>query len=310
MDNVAIRTENLSRDFPAVRAVDALTMTVPTGVIFGFLGPNGAGKTTTIHLLLGLLQPTSGQAEVLGFDVWTRADAIRQHTGVLLEHTGLYERLNAEDNLEFYGRIWRMSSQERKTRIKELLSSLDLWERRHDIVGSWSRGMKQKLAVARTMLHHPSLIFLDEPTAGLDPIAAAQLRDTLTTLATREGVTIFLTTHNLAEAEVICDQVAVIRQGKLAAVGTPDELRTRSSSHQITIVGRGFHDNVLNVIRNQPVVQTALIQNGVLQIQLHNKEAVASLIQMIIDLGGEVEEVNKPKDSLEEVFFTLMEQEQ
>ncbi len=168
--------------------------------------------------------------------------------------------------------------------------------------------MKQKLAVAGTMLHHPSLIFLDEPAAGLDSIAAAHLGDTLTALATHEGVAIFLTTHNLAEAESICDQVAVIRQGKVVAVGTPDELRTRRSSHQVVIVGRRLHDNVLHVIRNQPTVQTAHIQNGVLKIQLYHEEEVSSLIQMIIDLGVAVEEVHKQKDSLEEVFFTLMEQ--
>src|SRR5947199_522825 len=196
-----IRTEHLSRFFSTVKAVDDLTLEVPAGIVFGFLGPNGAGKTTTIHLLLGLLEPTRGQARVLGFDTRTQADAIRARSGALLEFAGLYERMSAQDNLDLYGRIYRMPSPERQARIKELLTHLDLWDRRRDLVGTWSRGMKQKLAVARALFHHPPLVFLDEPTAGLDPLAATALREDLAGLVAREGVTVFLTTHNLAEAE-------------------------------------------------------------------------------------------------------------
>src|SRR5262249_47030876 len=163
----------------------------------GFLGPNGSGKTTTIRMLLGLLEPTSGRAEVLGFDASKKADEIRLRSGALLEHNGIYERLSAEENLELFGRIWNLSANERNTRIQQLLQSFGWWERRTERSGTWSRGMKQKLAVARAMLHRPALIFLDEPTAGLDPVASASLRDELAGLAAREGVTIFLTTHNL-----------------------------------------------------------------------------------------------------------------
>jgi len=219
MTETAIHTENLTRDFSTVRAVDRLSLEVPTGTTFGFLGPNGAGKTTAIRLLLGLLEPTAGWAEVLGFDTRTQADEIRARTGALLEHHGLYGRLSAEDNLEFYGRVWRLPRVERQARTRELLTHLGLWERRKEKVGTWSRGMKQKLALARALLHRPSLIFLDEPTAGLDPIAAAAVREDLAALAAREGVTVFLTTHNLSEAEKLCHQVGVIRQGKLLAVG-------------------------------------------------------------------------------------------
>ena len=161
MIDFAIQTENLTCNFPnGVRALQDLSLKVPQGNIFGFLGSNGSGKTTTIHLLLGLLQATSGGAKVLGFDINTQSKEIRDRTGVLLEHPGLYERLSAEANLEFYGRIYRLSTKERRTRIKELLGNLGLWERRHDKVGKWSRGMKQKLAVARALLHRPSLVFL------------------------------------------------------------------------------------------------------------------------------------------------------
>jgi len=167
MYNLAISTDDLARDFNSVRAVDGLSINVPTGSIFGFLGPNGAGKTTTIRLLLGLLEPTSGKARVLGFDIQTQSNELRQRTGVLLEHSGLYERLSAEDNLEFYGRVWRLSAAERHSRIKELLTHLDLWERRKERVETWSRGMKQKLAIARALLHRPSVIFWTNRRQGL-----------------------------------------------------------------------------------------------------------------------------------------------
>src|SRR5215467_13411015 len=179
MSEAAIRTTGLTRAFGNVRAVDALTLEVPSGIIFGFLGANGAGKTTSINLLLGLLEPTAGRAEVLGFDTRRQGSAIRERTGALLEYSGLYERLSAEDNLDFYGRVWHLSTAERQERIKQLLTHVGLYERRHERVGTWSRGMKQKLAITRVLLHRPALIFLDEPTAGLDPVAAAGLRDDL-----------------------------------------------------------------------------------------------------------------------------------
>ena len=309
MNEIAIRTENLTRTFGTVRAVDGLTIEVPAGIILGFLGPNAAGKTTTIRLLLGLLEPTSGRAEVLGFDTRTQADEIRQRTGALLEHPGLYERLSAEDNLEFYGRVCRLPSTERRARIKELLTHLDLWERRKEIVRTWSRGMKQKLAMARTLLHRPSLIFLDEPTAGLDPVAATALREDLITLATRENVTVFLTTHNLAEAEKLCGKVGVIRQGKLLVVGHPDELRARSGAPRAEVIGRGFNEEVLALLRARPEVAAADLQNERLLIDLRGEVDIAPLVSLMVSAGVEVEEVRKGKASLEEVFLTLMEEE-
>src|SRR6266567_4520429 len=271
MPEPIIHIEHLSRFFGTVKAVDDLSLEVPAGIVFGFLGPNGAGKTTTIHLLLGLLEATQGQASVLGFDTRTQADEIRTRIGALLEFAGLYERMTAEDNLDFYGRIYHMPAAERRARIKELLTHLDLWDRRKDPVGKWSRGMKQKLAVARALFHHPSLIFLDEPTAGFDPIAAASLRDDLASLVAREGVTVFLTTHNLTEAEKLCAQVAVIRQGKLMTVGAPDELRARTGGPQAEIVGHGFTEQMLTTLREQPEVVHAQLHNTHLLIELRGE---------------------------------------
>lgn len=227
MNTPAIRIEALTRDFGTLRAVDRLTLDVPVGLVFGFLGPNGSGKTTTIRLLLGLIRPTGGAAQVLGFDAARDGEAIRQKTGALLEHSGLYERLSAEDNLEYYGRIAGMPAGDRKARIREMLVRAGLWDRRREPVGRWSRGMKQTLAVARALLHRPALVFLDEPTAGLDPVAAAAFRRDLTGLVAQDGVTVFLTTHNLADAEKVCSRVAVIRRGQLLAAGSPHSLGER-----------------------------------------------------------------------------------
>lgn len=310
MSEMAIRVENLTRDFEGeaglVRAVDGLSLEVPVGTIFGFLGPNGAGKTTTIRLLLGLLEPTTGRAEVLGFDSRREADQVRAHTGALLEHPGIYEQLSAEDNLEFYGRVWRVPPAERKARVKELLSRMGLWERRKDPAGKWSGGMKQKLALARTLMHHPSLLLLDEPTAGLDVPSAATVREDLASLAAREGITVFLTTHNMAEAERLCSRVAVIRQGKLVAVGHPDELRARASGPRIEIVGRSFGADALGQLRARPEVVAAEAKNGRLTVDVRRDAEAAPLIRLLVAAGAQVEEVRRDKASLEEVFLSLM----
>jgi ABC-2 type transport system ATP-binding protein len=310
MPEPIIRTEHLSRYFGTVKAVDDLSLEVPAGIVFGFLGPNGAGKTTTIHLLLGLLEPTKGQAWVLGFDTRTQADDIRARSGALLEFAGLYERMSAQDNLDLYGRIYQMPAPARRARTQELLTHLDLWDRRRDPVGNWSRGMKQKLAVARALLHHPPLIFLDEPTAGFDPIAAAALRDDLARLVAREGVTVFLNTHNLTEAERLCAQVGVIRQGKLVTVGSPDELRARVGGPQAEIVGHGFTEQMLATLRERPEVARAELQNSHLLLELRGESEMSPLVSLLVQAGAEVEEVRRGKASLEDVFLTLMEEEQ
>jgi ABC-2 type transport system ATP-binding protein len=309
VNETAIRLENLTRHFGPIKAVNGLSLEVPAGIIFGFLGPNGAGKTTTIRLLLGLLEPTAGRAEVLGFDTRTQADQVRTHTGALLEHAGLYEQLSAADNLEFYGRVWRVPPVERRARIKELLTHMGVWERRREPVAKWSRGMKQKLALARTLLHRPSLVLMDEPTAGLDVMAAVAVREDLASLAAREGVTVFLTTHNMAEAEKLCSQVAVIREGSLVALGHPDELRVRAGGPRVEVVGRGFSEEALAQLRARPEVAAAQAQDAHLVIDLRAETDTAPLITLLVRAGVQVEEVRRGKASLEEVFLTLMEEE-
>jgi ABC-2 type transport system ATP-binding protein len=341
----AIDTRALTRAFGGRAAVDGLTLRVPAGSVFGLLGPNGAGKTTTIRLLLGLLEPTSGSACVLGFDPRTDGDAIRERAGALLEHAGLYERLSAEDNLEFHGRICRLprireragallehaglyerlSAEDnlefhgricrlprtvRRERIDELLTHLGLRERRRDVVATWSRGMKQKLAIARAMLHRPALLFLDEPTAGLDPIAAAALRDDLAALVSREHVTVFLTTHNLAEAEALCAQVGVLRAGKLLAVGTPQEVRSGRGPARVEIAGRRLNDALVSMVgRRLEVRSVSVVHPGArLAIELLPGADIAGVVAAIVGGGGEVEEVRRGPATLEDAFRTLVEE--
>ena len=264
----AIQTNQLTRSFGNLKAVDRLTLEIPRGTVFGFLGPNGSGKTTTIRLLLGLLDADQGSAQVLGFDTKQQPDEVRVRCGALLEHHGLYERLSAAENLEYYGRIWRMSKANREKRIRELLEPLDLFDRRAEPIGRWSRGMKQKLAVARTLMHRPELIFLDEPTAGLDPVASATLRDDLSKLVAQEGVTIFLTTHNLAEAEKLCNQVGVINHGQLLAVGSPSDLRSKTSAPRLYVTGQGITSQVVEDIKGNALVKKMHSQNGKLVMDL------------------------------------------
>jgi ABC-2 type transport system ATP-binding protein len=310
MTEAAIRTTGLTRDFGAVRAVDALTLEVSPGIIFGFLGANGAGKTTTINLLLGLLEPTAGQARVLGFDTRAQGGAIRERSGALLEFNGLYERLTAEDNLDFYGRVWRLSAAERQARIRELLTHVGLYDRRKERVGAWSRGMKQKLAITRVLLHRPALIFLDEPTAGLDPVAAAALRDDLEGLVAREGVTVFLNTHNLPEAERLCQQVGVIRSGKLLTVGSPDSLRQRTGRPQAEISGDGFTPEVLATLRARGAIASAQVENGRLLLELADQQVkMAPIVTALVEAGAQIEEVRRGQASLEDVFLSLMEED-
>ncbi len=305
---IAIQAEALTRRFGAVPAVDNLSLQVPAGIIFGYLGPNGAGKTTTIHLLLGLLEPSSGRAEVMGYDTRSQSDEIRRTSGALLEHTGLYERLSAEDNLELYGRIYRMSASKRSARIEELLSHLNLWDRRGEIIATWSNGMKKKLAVARTLLHAPSVVFLDEPTAGLDPVAAAAVREDLAELASQDGTTVFLTTHNLSEAEMLCQLVGVIHEGKLLVVGPPEELKRSNANQRLRIIGDGFDESVLELLRNTPQVSKVLAGDGSLEIDLHDGSDSAPLISLIVEAGGRIQEVHKEIVSLEQVFLRLIEE--
>lgn len=302
----AIETNGLTRDFADLRAVDGLSFRVEPGTVFGFLGPNGSGKTTTIRLLLGLITPSSGSATVLGFDSRTQGDEIRARTGALLEHPGLYERMTAVENLEFFARIWRLPAQSRANRIKRLLEHFGLWERRNERIGTWSRGMRQKLAIARALLHHPPLVFLDEPTAGLDPIASASLRNDLAELARVEGVTVFLTTHNLSEAERLCDHVAIIYKGRLLDAGPTQELLNSISGRHVRLRIYPIPENIADLLSPcNGVLSFSLTVDGV-EVELDSGVEPGRVVAVLVNQGVRVDEVSEQRRTLEDAFLNLV----
>ncbi len=227
MNSHAIECEGLSRSFGTRPAVSDLTFSVPRGSVFGFLGPNGAGKTTTVRMMVGMLKPSAGTIRVLGLDPISQGESVRSHCGVMLDNVGLYDRLSAEKNLEFAARVARINVTERRQLVESALSRVDLWDRRQDRVSGFSKGMRQKLGLARALIGDPEMLILDEPTAGLDPSNIVMVRDLLISLAQESGRSIFLCTHLLAEAQRICDRVGIIQRGHLVAIGDPNSLNSQ-----------------------------------------------------------------------------------
>ncbi len=304
---LAIRTRGLVKRFGETAAVDGLDLEVPTGTVFAFLGPNGAGKTTTLHLLLGLLDPDEGHVEVLGHDVDREALAVRRRCGVLLEHDGVYERLTVARNLDLWGRLHGLTKDQRTERAHRLLSELGLVDRLKDRVGTLSRGMKRKLAIARALLPEPDLLILDEPTVGLDPRSVVEIRSRLKALARERGTTVFLTTHNLNEAERVADRVALIHRGKIIASGTPQELAKRYGAHRALILGDRLTPDIAEACRSIPGVLEATTQGAddTLRLRLQDGVSLAPIIENIVSLGGRIEATNHHRESLEEIFLLL-----
>jgi len=226
----AIEAINLTRDYKATRAVAGITFDVRPGEIFGFLGPNGAGKTTTIKMLTGQLKPTDGEARVAGLDVVAQRDQMQARIGVVFENQNIYERLSARDNLNFTAHLYGVD----KRRVDQILHMVNLTERANDKAGKYSNGMKQRLLIARALLPNPEVVFLDEPTKGLDPGVARAIRNIISALA-KDGVTIFLTTHYMEEADLLCDRVAIVDRGQIAALDTPQHLKAQYGNLDATL---------------------------------------------------------------------------
>jgi ABC-2 type transport system ATP-binding protein len=309
MGEFAIQTEDLTRTFGAVCAVDRLNLAVPYGTTFGIIGPRTAGKTTTIRLLLGLLPPTSGTATVLGYDVATQSNAIRQHTGALLAEAGLYERLTAHENLDYFGRIWHMGGSDRRARSRTLLTRLGLWELRDLPVGTLDEPARRRLSLARALFHHPTVLFLDEPTAHLDHADAVALRQDLAQLMSHEGVTAILTTSSLVEAEALCTTLAVMRRGHLVADGALAELRRRRGIPLVEMVGHGFTDSVLALINRRPEVARSRRVDNRLLLQLTDDVPIAPLISLLVESGVDLEEVRKNPADMQSLLVEFLQEE-
>jgi ABC-2 type transport system ATP-binding protein len=301
-----IEAENLTKKFGDLTAVENLTMHVDDGEVFGFLGPNGAGKTTTVRMLCCLISKTSGTARIGNYDVGNRADQqkIRRMVGLLTENVGLYEELSAYDNLDFYGRFYRLDIQKRKERIQYLLEMLGLWEKRNQTAGTFSKGMKQKLAIARALIHDPQVLFLDEPTASLDPEAARTVRDFILGLK-KEKRTIFLNTHLLDEAEKICDRVAILKT-RLIAIGTPQELRRRLSGRKIKVQIQRV-DNVIVQAIEKIGFQVSEVTDNSLVVDVSDPEKEnPAILKAVEATGGHVQFITEVGSSLEDVYLKLV----
>jgi ABC-2 type transport system ATP-binding protein len=303
----AIIADGLTRRFGGLTAVDAVSFTVEPGEVFGLLGPNGAGKTTLVRLLNGVLQASAGTARVLGADPSTHGDTIRARTGVLTEQPALYERLTARDNLRFFGTMYGVPDADLPRRVDELLATFDLSARADDRVGGFSKGMKQRLALARTLIHQPELLFFDEPTAGLDPEAARGVTALIEQLSGERGRTVFLCTHNLDEAQRLCSRVAVINKGRLLAVGAPAQLaRDLWQGTWVDITLKvAPSDGLLINLGALAGVQNLKLDGTQLTVQVSDETAIPAVVARVVELGGQIMRVAPREHSLEEIYFTL-----
>ena len=305
---MVIETQNLSRTFGSLNAVDSVSFHVEKGEVFGFLGHNGAGKTTTIRMLNGVLTPTTGNIKVLGYDPSREGSELRRRTGVLTENPSIDERLTARENLKLYADLYDVPQSEVAGRIESLLSEFDLMERIDDRTGGYSKGMKQRLSLARALLHQPELLYLDEPTSGLDPVASRLVHKLIVHLSKDEGRTVFLCTHNLVEAQKLCHRVAVLEHGQIKAIGTPQELAERLGQHLGLELEIDPNDKqkALNLLDAAGFIEeTSLEDTGILKVSGVGRAGTPQLIKDLAGGGVNIYRVTQQEASLEDIYFAL-----
>jgi ABC-2 type transport system ATP-binding protein len=302
-----IVVDRLRKDFRQLTAVHDLSFEVGDGEIFGLLGPNGAGKTTTIRMLAGLIAPTAGQATVNGHPLGEGSDRIRAITGILTESPGLHEKLTARQNLGYYGRLYGLTGARLTDAVDRYLGVVGMTEHADRRVGGFSKGMRQKIAIARSLLHEPEVIYLDEPTSGLDPLAAKTVRDFVATL--RElGRSIVVCTHNLDEAERLCDRIAIMR-GTLLRVDTPAELRRngRGATVRVELNGARGPESFLDAMAGLAYVRAAQPRNGALMLELDDpKRETPDVVNALVRAGARITGVGEVAATLEEVYLELV----
>jgi ABC-2 type transport system ATP-binding protein len=301
-----IEVHNLAKKFGERTAVEDRSFQVEEGEVLGLLGPNGAGKTTTIRMLAGIIAPSSGNAIVASYHIPSDIERLHESVGLLTESPGFYDRFSACRNLEFFAGFY--SNIDAPARIEKYLKLMGLWDRRENRVGTYSKGMKHRLALARALLHEPKVLFLDEPTAGLDPEASQEVRELIRRLSV-EGRTIFLCTHNLTEAEQLCHRIAVIRT-HLLALDTGYNLRNRFFRREIIINLQSMNDAIAAVVKKLNFVQAVRTEDNRLIVELNEPEQNRpELVEAIVDAGGRIMEVFENKQPLEEIYLKLIREE-
>lgn len=301
-----IEAHDISKKFGNITAVEDLNLEVDEGEVLGFLGPNGAGKTTTIRILAGIIAPTSGYAVIAGQRTDGEIDRLHEGIGLLTETPGFYEKLSARRNLEYFAGFY--SNIDVESQVEKYLKLMGLWERRQSRVGTFSKGMKQRLALARALLHEPKVLFLDEPTAGLDPEAAQEVRELVKRLS-NEGHTVFLSTHNLTEAEQLCHRIAVIRT-KLLVIDTASNLRHRFFRREVIIRLVSPSITVADAVRKLAFVEDVKEEDSQLILRLIEPDKNRpELVKAVVDAGGRILEVSERDHPLEEIYLKLIREE-
>ena len=301
---IAIKTVSLTKRFGDLTAVDHISFEVRRGEIFGFLGPNGAGKTTTIRMLVGLTVPTEGTAIIDGYDIRSEILEVKRRVGVVPEASNLYDELSVEDNLLFIAGLYHVPRLKREERVRELLKSFNLWDRKDTKFGKLSKGLKRRLTIAASMVHYPRIIFLDEPTTGLDVMSARSLRLLLKDLR-ETGVTIFLTTHYIEEADQLCDRIAVIVKGRIVTIDTPENMK--SMVQDIPVIEALF-DSPINksMIKDFGILEEAWIEGNRIRIFAGEvTEVLEALVNFATTYKLKIVGVNTVKPGLEEAFVKL-----
>ncbi|MEK6954793.1 MAG: ATP-binding cassette domain-containing protein [Candidatus Micrarchaeota archaeon] len=301
-----IETENLTKDFGKLRAVDGVSLSIKEGEIFGLLGPNGAGKTTTISMLCTILRPTSGNAKVNGFDVDTQQDDVRKSIGIVFQDGSLDEELTAMENLEMHGRLYGMGKAMIAKRAQEVLGIVELTDRKNDVVKTFSGGMKRRLEIGRGLMHFPKILFLDEPTIGLDPQTRIHIWEYVEKLNKEHGVTIVLTTHYMEEAEKLCSRIAIVDHAKIVLLGSPDELKAKLNGKGVIAIKASKADlgKLEEALKGLAYVKKAQALEGQINITVTDeKAAFPKILALATKMKVAIESIEIHKPSLNDVFI-------
>lgn len=303
-----IEVKNLTKKFGEVTAVDDLTFSVAEGEVFGLLGPNGAGKTTAIRMLCCLISRTSGEARIAGYQIGNNADSltIRKLIGLVPGNIGLYEELSAYENLDYYGKLYECPEGKRKEKIEYYLKMMDLWEKRDLPVSDFSKGMTQKVGIARALIHNPKLLFFDEPTANLDPESARVVREIILTLK-KEGKTIFINTHNLDEAQRICDRIGILKT-KLLTVNTPEQLEKTTWGSRTVIQVEEINDSILAAVKKLAPQDFGVEENRITLTLSDPQKENPNFVQAIVSAGGRIQYVTQLNPGLEETYLKVIQE--
>jgi len=303
-----LEVRNLTKKFGEITAVDALTFSVAEGEVFGLLGPNGAGKTTTIRMLCCLISKTSGEAQVAGYHIGNKTDslAIRKLIGLVPDNIGLYEELSAYENLDYYGKLYECPERERREKIEYFLKMMELWEKKDQPVSDYSKGMKQKVAIVRALIHDPKLLFFDEPTANLDPESSRVVRDFILRLK-KEGKTIFINTHNLGEAQRICDRIGILKT-KLLAVNTPEQLEKSVWGSRTEVQVEKVSNRILAAVRKLKPQDLSVEENRIILTVADPQKQNPDFVQAIVSAGGRIQYVTQLTPGLEETYLKVIEE--